>query len=639
MQQLALAGQQRVVDRLGEQGVAEAEAARRAVRLEHLALDRLAQRLRERKLVGGHHRCQQPVGDVAPRHGGDAEHLPGGRVEAGHLRQEDVAQSRRQGRLTAGRGGEQLAREERIALRAHEDRLGHRLRERVVAAGRDDRGDVVTRQRSELPRGDLGRAGQAGDERLQALAGAGLVAAVAGDEEDLAPRHRVGEVRHQVERRLVGPVQVLQHQHDDRGAAEAIDDREHLGEEPHPRLRARILLRRRRRAVDETCHQPRQLPQVRHQLGQLRRAAQGPQRVDDRQVRQAGSDQLDAAPFEHRRAAGVGARGELADQPRLADPRRAADQQRAAAPRCGVLERGVELSELGRAADEPGRDANRLARVGRRRRERAVLVEDLELQLLDRLGRLDAQLVVERAPEALVCGQRIGLAPGAVQRQHQLTVQRLAQRVLGHERLQLADRIRVTAQSELGFEALLQAGEPQLFEMRALDLGERLLGELRERRPAPQVKRLAQPLGRRGDVARRERGRAFAAQRREAHGVDRLRIGGDEVAGRLGAQHVGGQHLAQLRDVDLDHLRCRRGHVLAPQVVDQPMHRDRAVGAEHQPRQQRALLAAAKRERRRAVVCLQRAEDPKLHGIAANATGRFTDRLLVANRRRVCFGA
>jgi hypothetical protein len=50
------------------------------------------------------------------------------------------------------------------------------------------------------------------------------------------------------------------------------------------------------------------------------------------------------------------------------------------------------------------------------------------------------------------------------------------------------------------------------------------------------------------------------------------------------------------------------------------------------------LLAPAKRERRRAVDCLQRAENPKLHGTRDNATGRFTERLLAANRQRVCFG-
>ena len=53
VQQLALAWQQRVVDRLGEQRVTEAEGARRPVGLEHLVLDRLAQRLRELQSSAG----------------------------------------------------------------------------------------------------------------------------------------------------------------------------------------------------------------------------------------------------------------------------------------------------------------------------------------------------------------------------------------------------------------------------------------------------------------------------------------------------------------------------------------------------------------------------------------------------------
>ena len=54
----------------------------------------------------------------------------------------------------------------------------------------------------------------------------------------------------------------------------------------------------------------------------------------------------------------------------------------------------------------------------------------------------------------------------------------------------LADDVGMTAQREVGIDAVLEAHEPQLFEMRALTQGERL-GELGQRGAAPQGERPA----------------------------------------------------------------------------------------------------------------------------------------------------
>ena len=98
-----------------------------------------------------------------------------------------------------------------------------------------------------------------------------------------------------------------------------------------------------------------------------------------------------------------------------------------------------------------------------------------------------------RAPKGL---ERLGLATGAVQAEHQLAAEPLAQRMLPHERLQLADDLGMTARGELGVDPLLERGQPQLLQPHDLRLGERLIREVRERRPAPQRQRLAQHLRR-----------------------------------------------------------------------------------------------------------------------------------------------
>ena len=58
--------------------------------------------------------------------------------------------------------------------------------------------------------------------------------------------------------------------------------------------------------------------------------------------------------------------------------------------------------------------------------------------------------------------ERVGLAARAVEREHQLAAQPLAQRVLVDERFELADELRVAAERELGLGALLDEREPQL---------------------------------------------------------------------------------------------------------------------------------------------------------------------------------
>src|SRR4029079_10452321 len=85
--------------------------------------------------------------------------------------------------------------------------------------------------------------------------------------------------------------------------------------------------------------------------------------------------------------------------------------------------------------------AGRWGRRRRRRVEPGVLTEDRLLELAQLAAGLDPELVHERAARVLVGAERLGLAPRAVQRAHELAAQALAQRVLGDQLLELGHDI------------------------------------------------------------------------------------------------------------------------------------------------------------------------------------------------------
>jgi hypothetical protein len=95
-------------------------------------------------------------------------------------------------------------------------------------------------------------------------------------------------------------------------------------------------------------------------------------------------------------------------------------------------------------------------------------------------------------PCVLVDPQCIGLAAAAVQGEHQLPAQPLAQRMTGDERLELGDELTVAREREVGFDPFLEGGKAELIEPGDLLLCERVEGELGERRAAPEPERLTE---------------------------------------------------------------------------------------------------------------------------------------------------
>jgi hypothetical protein len=108
-----------------------------------------------------------------------------------------------------------------------------------------------------------------------------------------------------------------------------------------------------------------------------------------------------------------------------------------------------------------------------------VLLENPPLQVAQVFTRLDPDLLDERLAGGLVRLQRVGLAAGAIKREHQLRPTALAQRMLGDECLELAHELGVTSKRQVGIYPVFQRGESEVLEANDLALGKRLEREVR----------------------------------------------------------------------------------------------------------------------------------------------------------------
>ena len=118
--------------------------------------------------------------------------------------------------------------------------------------------------------------------------------------------------------------------------------------------------------------------------------------------------------------------------------------------------------------------------------------QDRALERVQLLAWLQSELVQPIARVA-VGRQRLRLPAGTVQRQHQLPVQPLPERLPRNEGLQLADQLRVPTKGEIGVNSILESRQPQILKPLALDPRERLV-ELGQCRTTPERERLLQHL-------------------------------------------------------------------------------------------------------------------------------------------------
>jgi hypothetical protein len=193
--------------------------------------------------------------------------------------------------------------------------------------------------------------------------------------------------------------------------------------------------------------------------------------------------------------------------------------------------------------------------------------------------------------------------------------------VLCNQRLELLHHVGVLAERQLCLDQLLEGRDPGIVEACHFGLGEGLIGEIRQRRAAPQRERVLELRHGRSHVAVSQFHTGLGDQPFEAMRVEPLRIERELVAALAGYDRAGraapvvtAQRLTKPRDMHLQRLGRASRRILAPQLVDQAVGRERLVEVDQQQRQQSARLASRKREPAVTVEDLERAEDAEVHG-------------------------
>ncbi len=212
--------------------MAETEGAARLVGDEDTLLHRLPERVAQIALRQLHSCLEQRVADLTSGCRRQAQHALCRAIEAGDSLQEEVAHGMGELPTIVARNGEQLLGEEGVSLRAGHDRVRYGRRQGSVGVGREERCELVASERTEFENERRAGAPDSVRKPSHALRRGGVVRAV-GRKQENRNRPVVEVVRQEdnkIERRDIGPVQILEHeQHGCRNGALA-EERERLFE-------------------------------------------------------------------------------------------------------------------------------------------------------------------------------------------------------------------------------------------------------------------------------------------------------------------------------------------------------------------------------------------------------------------------
>jgi hypothetical protein len=124
--------------------------------------------------------------------------------------------------------------------------------------------------------------------------------------------------------------------------------------------------------------------------------------------------------------------------------------------------------------------------------QRGVLAQDRLFELPQRVPRLDRKFFDQRPARVLEGFECLRLASAPIQSEHQLPSRALPERVLTDEKLELRNHLLVTTGGEARLDQFFARADPKLVEPRNRPLRERLIGEIGQRRTAPERQRLGQ---------------------------------------------------------------------------------------------------------------------------------------------------
>ena len=274
---------------------------------------------------------------------------------------------------------------------------------------------------------------------------------------------------------------------------------------------------------------------------------------------------------------------------------------------------GAQLPELVLTADETRRC--RAAHGCRGQVERRVLTQDRALELTQRPAGVEPEALGEQTPSCLVRLERFRLAIRAVEREHQLPPQALAQRLFADEPLQFGHELRMPAAGEVGLDPLFDSVESKGLEAGDLALREVLVGEVRQRRATPQREGLPQARRRVVVPARRPQPLSLLHQVLEPLRVERAGLQLERVATCSRVQPARrAERTTEARDVGMQRLARSGRRLRSVQILDQPLAEHDLAAMEEQDREERPRSRSAEGDLAAAVADAQGSEDPKLHG-------------------------
>ncbi len=177
--------------------------------------------------------------------------------------------------------------------------------------------------------------------------------------------------------------------------------------------------------------------------------------------------------------------------------------------------------------------------------------------------------------------------------------------MVGGEEFELADQLGVLAERQVGLDPLCQTVEARLLQAADLGPSEGLVAEVRQRRAAPHHQRLAQHAGGGGRLAGCQLPASLCMSERESCRVELRGLDLERVAGRPRAnQGRVTERLTKPRDPNLQRRR-RVARPVPPELLDQPVDRDRLARPNQQTGQQRLLARAAEADLVRSSTDLQ----------------------------------
>jgi hypothetical protein len=192
----------------------------------------------------------------------------------------------------------------------------------------------------------------------------------------------------------------------------------------------------------------------------------------------------------------------------------------------------------------------------------------------------------------LVRAQRFGLSSRPVERGHELGREALAQRIFLYECFELSDQLRVSAEQQVGVDAVFDCREPRLFEPRDHRPREFVVREVDECVAAPEREGVAEHRRCGLRVARVEGGPAFRRESVEAGRIERVSRQVERVATSACRDLVFAERASQTRDVNLQVV-ARRDALAAPDVFQQLVGRHRVPLRQREVDEQPARTRAA----------------------------------------------